>query len=369
MIKQENTISLPCDVLRRFMEVVFEKSGVPSDEAKICADVLMEADLCGIDSHGINRLKMYADRIEKNIQLSGTDWKIVSDKDACTVIDGSNGMGQIVSYNAMKIAIEKARKYGCGISVARNSNHFGIAGYYTMMAVKNNMIGFTFTNARPSVNPTFGVEPLLGTNPISFGIPSDLPYPFLLDMATSICQRGKIEVLEKLGLPTPEGLVINNKGEYALDSKAILKDLVDGAAALLPLGGIGEESSGHKGYGLSTMVEILSAALSQANYLRDTSGVHDGKDIPLGLGHFFMAIDIGHFLPVEQCKKIIGCMIRVFHDSQKSPGQEKIYVAGEKEYITRQEREKVGIPINQTLQKMILDLKNKWSLHDFVFPF
>ncbi|NUM35050.1 MAG: Ldh family oxidoreductase [Candidatus Brocadiae bacterium] len=366
---QENAIYVPAGLLRRFMQVVFEKSGVPAHEAQICTDVLMEADLCGIDSHGINRLKMYADRIEKKIQLALTDWKIVSDKDSCTVIDGGNGMGQIVSYNAMKIAIEKARKYGCGISVARNSNHFGIAGYYTMMAVKNDMIGFTFTNARPSVNPTFGVEPLLGTNPISFGIPSDLPYPFLLDMATSICQRGKIEVLEKLGLPTPDGLVINNKGEYALDSKAILDDLVKGTAALLPLGGVGEETSGHKGYGLSTMVEILSTALSQANYLRETSGLKDGKDIPLGLGHFFMAIDIAHFLPVQQCKKIIGCMIRVFHESQKAPGQEKIYVAGEKEHISRQQREKQGIPINKTLQKMILELKNKWDLGDFVFPF
>ncbi len=355
--------------LYNFMKQVFLKIGVPESDAKICCDVLIAADITGIDSHGINRLKIYVDRIKEGTQLPTTDWKIVQDSESATVIDGGNGMGHVTAYHAMKIAIEKAKKYGCGISVVRNSTHFGIAGYYSNMAVSQNMAGITVTNARPSIAPTFGVEPMLGTNPISFAIPSDMPYPFSLDMATSIIQRGKVEIYEKIGKDTASGLVIDQQGNYVIDSQAILKGLSADAMSLLPLGGMGEEFSGYKGYGLATMVEILSTALSNASFLKETSGVKNGKNVPLGLGHFFMAIDVAHFLNVQLCKSIVGNIMRDLKNSRKMPGHEKIYVAGEKEYLERQKREKEGVPINLANQKIMLQLKHDLKLDDIMLPF
>ncbi len=361
---EEKIVVVPWQKLHNFMKQVLMAMQVPAEDAQICSDVLIAADIAGIESHGINRLKIYVDRIKESTQSAITNWKVVQDQQSATVIDGGNGMGHVVAYHAMQMAIEKAKKYGCGISVVRNSTHFGIAGYYSNMAVLQNQIGITVTNARPSIAPTFGVEPMLGTNPISFAIPSDLPYPFSLDMATSIIQRGKIEVCDKLGKPTPEGLVIDQKGEYVTDSKAILQGLVQDTMALLPLGGMGESTSGYKGYGLATMVEILSAALSNASYLKNTSGVKDGQNVPLGLGHFFMAIDIAHFIDIGLCRSIVGNIMRGLQNSRKEPGQTKIYVAGEKEYLARLDRTANGIPINASNQKMIHQLQRDLKIAD-----
>lgn len=361
-------ILLPSKDLQNFMQEALIKVGVPLRDAKICSDVLISADLAGIDSHGINRLKIYIDRIKEGIQLPVTNWKIIRDNQATTVLDGYNGMGHVVAYSAMELAIEKAKRFGCGISVVNNSTHFGIAGYYSHKAVAENMIGITMTNARPSISPTFGVEPMLGTNPISFAIPSDMPYPFSLDMATSIIQRGKVEVYDRINKPTPEGLVIDQDGKYVTDSHAILQGLVKDSMSLLPLGGMGEETSGYKGYGLAVMVEILSTALSQANYLKDTSGVKDGKNIPLGLGHFFMAIDIAHFLDVDICRKIVGNIMRDLQNSRKAPHHDRIYIAGEKEYLQRLEREKNGIPLNESIQNMMRQLNQDLHL-EYKLPF
>lgn len=358
----ENIVFMPSKNLQHFMKQVLMKAGVPEFDAQICSDVLIAADMAGIDSHGINRLKIYTDRIKDGTQLPVTNWSITSDNKAATVINGGNGMGHVAAYAAMRLAIKKAKEFGCGISTVHNSTHFGIAGYYSNMAVAENMIGFTVTNARPSIAPTFGVEPMLGTNPISFAIPSDMPYPFSLDMATSIIQRGKVEVYDRINKPTPEGLVIDQNAQYATDSHAILQGLVKDTMSLLPLGGMGEETSGYKGYGLATMVEILSTALSQAHYLKDTSGVKGGKNVPLGLGHFFMAIDISHFLDVGLCRKIVGNIMRGLQNSRKAPGHEKIYVAGEKEYLQRLEREKTGIPLNESIQKMMHQLNQEFHL-------
>jgi LDH2 family malate/lactate/ureidoglycolate dehydrogenase len=350
-------VYMPWKEAKDFMKQAFVKVDVPEEDAEICANVLIEADLCGIESHGIQRLKMYIDRIKNKTQLPTTNYTVVKDQESATVLDAQNGMGQVISYHAMNRTIEKARKYGSAVTVVRNSNHFGIAGYYSCMAAKENMIGIALTNARPSVAPTFGIEPMLGTNPISCAIPSNLEYPFSLDMATSIIQRGRVEVLAKLNKPTPEGLVINQKGEApSQDSNVILQDLVNKTAALLPLGGLGESTSGHKGYGLATMVEILSTALCDANYLRQTSGVKDGKNIPLGIGHFFMAIDMAHFLPMEVSKAIVTNIMTTLKESKHAPGQENIYIAGEKEYLMKQKRMEQGIPLYPALQNMIKEL-------------
>jgi len=367
---KEGIVWVSFELMERFMVDVFKGLGVPEEDAKICADVLITADKRGIDSHGINRLKpIYYDRIRAGIQSPITHFEIVKEGPTTAVVDGHNGMGQVISKKAMRIAIEKAEKFGMGMTVVRNSTHYGIAGYYVLMAIEAGMIGVTGTNARPSVAPTFGVENMLGTNPLTFGIPTDEEFPFVLDCATSITQRGKIEVFDRRGESIPEGWVIDEKGETRTDTHQILKDLQRGSAALTPLGGIGEESGGHKGYGYATVVEILSASLQGGSFLRMLSGVKDGKRVPYRLGHFFIAINISFFTDLESFKKRTGDILRTLRASKKMPGQNRIYTAGEKEYLAWLERRKKGIPLNKDLQKEVIKMRDELNLTKYEFPF
>jgi L-2-hydroxycarboxylate dehydrogenase (NAD+) len=248
----------------------------------------------------------------------------------------------------------------------QNSTHFGIAGYYPLMAAKEGMIGLTVTNARPSITPTFGTEPMLGTNPIAFAAPSDMPYPFCLDMATSICQRGKIEVADRAEKPVPEGWVIDDKGQTMTDAPTILKNFGDATAALLPLGGAGEGLAGYKGYGLATMVEILSAALSGGVFMKGISGFNaDGSLRPFMVGHFFLAIDIEHLLPLNVFRSITGQIMRDLQNARKAPGQERIYVAGEKEHYLIQERTENGIPVNPKLRQELQTIRDELGIEGY----
>ena len=207
------------------MKDVFIHLGVPEDEAALCSEVLIKSDLRGIESHGIGRLKMYYDRIRNGQHRAITNIEIVKESPTTALIDGNHGMGMIIGIKSMQLAIDKAKQYGMGAVAVRNSTHFGIDGYYPLMAVKQNMIGMSFTNARPAISPTFGVKPMLGTNPIAFGAPTDEECPFLYDGATSITQRGKIEVKSREEKPTPDGWVIDQNGQYMNDSDEILDGL------------------------------------------------------------------------------------------------------------------------------------------------
>ena len=366
-----DTVFIKLEELKRFMIKVFERAGVPQKDAEICADNLITADRLGIDSHGINRLKeIYYDRIKMGIQNPITNFEIVKEGPTTAVIDGHNGMGHVIGYKAMKLAIEKAKNFGLGMTVVRNSNHYGIAGYYALMACKEDMIGITGTNARPSIAPTFGTENMLGTNPLTFGIPTDEEFPFLLDCATSITQRGKIESYAKKGIPCPPGLVITSDGSTLTDAELILKYLTEDRCALLPLGGAGEETAGYKGYGYATVVEILSASLQNGAFLKMLSGINEKKErVPYRLGHFFIAINISSFIEPETFKKITGNILRSLRASKKAPGCSRIYTAGEKEYIASIEREKNGVPINKKLQEEIKTMISELNLKDFNFPF
>ena len=332
------------ETIGSFLTQAFAKLGVPEDEAAICADVLMESDRRGIESHGCNRFKpIYIDRINAGIQKPVTEFEVIRETPTTAVVDGHDGMGMIVGTKAMNMAIEKAKKYGMGMVAARNSTHYGIAGYYATMATKENMIGITGTNARPSIAPTFGVENMLGTNPLTIGLPTDEEFPFVIDCATSITQRGKIEFYDRVGKDTPKGMVVGRDGSALTDSKQILTDLTQGKAALTPLGGIGEELAGYKGYGYATVVEILSAALQAGSYMKMLSGLDaDGNKIPYHLGHFFIAIDTEAFMGADSFKKTAGDILRQLRSSQKAPGEDKIYPAGEKEYLVWQERADKG---------------------------
>ncbi|OGS11939.1 MAG: lactate dehydrogenase [Elusimicrobia bacterium RIFOXYA12_FULL_57_11] len=357
-------------VMESFMRDVFRGIGVPADEAAICADVLITADKFGIDSHGVSRLKpIYYDRIKQGVQLAKTKFEIVRQTPTTAVIDGHNGMGHVIAVRAMELAIKKAKKFGLGMTAVRNSTHYGIAGYHSLMASKAGMIGITGTNARPSVAPTFGVENMMGTNPLTFAIPTDEKFPFLLDCATSITQRGKIEVYAKLNKKMPKGWVIDKKGNSKTDSVAVLRDLVAGTAALVPVGGIGEELGGYKGYGYCAVVEILSAALQQGAYMKMLLGVKDGKKVPYPLGHFFLAINIEAFTSLRSFKQTAGDILRELRASKKMPGAKKIYTAGEKEHLAWLHRKDKGVPLNRETQKEILAMRAELGLHKYKFDF
>lgn len=370
MSSNQNIAWVDFDTLKKFIADVFQGLGVPPDDAAICAEVLIAADKRGIDSHGINRLKMiYYDRIREGIINPVTRFEVVREGPATAVIDGHNGMGQVIACRSMQMAIDKARKYGLGMVAVRNSNHYGIAGYYPLMAIEEGMIGITGTNARPSIAPTFGVENMLGTNPLTFAMPTDEAFPFLLDCATSVTQRGKIEVYAKAQKNVPPGWVIDEQGQSKTNANQILKDLVAGTAALTPLGGIGEETAGYKGYGYATVVEILSAALQQGSYLKMLLGFKDGRKTPYCLGHFFIAIDIAAFTEVADFKKTAGDILRALRSSRKMPGADLIYTAGEKEFRNWQERKDKGAPLNAELQKEIRQMITELDLKGCPFSF
>ena len=345
--------------------------GIPREDAIICADVLLESDKRGIESHGVNRFKpIYLDRIEAGIQNPVTNFEIIKETPTTAVVDGHDGMGQVIGYKAMEMAIKKAKEYGMGMVVVRNSCHYGIAGYYTSMAAKNGCIGLTGTNARPTVAPTFGVEGMFGTNPLTLGVPTDEPFDFNFDAATSTYQNGKLEYYARIGKDAPAGALVNPKGEaYVGTSADALKDMARGEAALCTLGGPGEEQAGYKGYGFAMFVELLSAALQDGSYGKALTGKGaNGEKVPFHLGHFFIAIDTDHFLGEDVCRKKAGDIIREVRSAQKAPGAERIYTAGEKEYEVRLARE-AGVPINESVQKEFIAVRDRLGLTQYRFPF
>jgi LDH2 family malate/lactate/ureidoglycolate dehydrogenase len=355
---------VPFELAADFIASAFIKSGVPEEDAAICADVLVESDRRGIDSHGCNRFKpIYIDRIRSGIQKSVTEFEIIRETATTAVVDGHDGMGMVVGFKSMQLAIEKAKKYGMGMVAARNSTHYGIAGYYATMATKEGMIGMTGTNARPSIAPTFGVENMLGTNPLTIGLPTDEDFPFVIDCATSITQRGKIEHYARMGMATPAGMVIGSDGKPRTDSRQILIDLVNGDAALTPLGGIGEELGGYKGYGYATVVEILSSALQAGSYLKMLNGIGDnGEKVPYHLGHFFMAIDTEAFMGLESFRKTAGDILRELRASKLAPGEKRIYTAGEKEHLAWLDRKDKGIPVEAEVMKEFIEIRDSLGL-------
>lgn len=370
MENKEKVVWWDFDSVEKFMFDGFKAIGVPEEHAKICANVLITADKRGIDSHGVGRFKpIYLDRIWAGTQETRTNFEIVRETPTTAVIDGHNGMGHYISYRANKMAVEKAKKYGLGMTVVRNSTHYGAACYYPLMAIEEGCIGITGTNARPSIAPTWGVEPMLGTNPLTVGMPTDEPFPFMLDCATSVTQRGKLEVYERLGKDLPKGWVIGEDGSYRTDTKQVLIDLTKDKAALTPLGGLGEELGGYKGYGYACVVELLSTALSQANYLKMLVGVDaEGRKTPILLGHFFIAINIECFVELDRFKRTAGNIMRELRASRKAKGAERIYTPGEKEYEAWLQRKDKGVPFNEPLMNDFRFVNEKLGL-GYKLPF
>jgi len=366
----DQTIFMPVDYLQEFVKDSFIAFGTPPEDAQTCAEVLIASDLRGVESHGIGRLRYYYDRLITGQHDVNTHIDTIRESPTTAVLDGNHGLGMVIGKYAMNLAIEKARTYGMGSVAVRNSTHFGIAGYYPTMAVTEGMVGFTFTNARPSVCPTFGTLPILGTNPIAFAAPSDEPFPFLYDAATPIVQRGLIEKLVREEKPAHEGWLVDPQNNYLTDPDEIIVALLKSEAAFLPLGGIGETLGGHKGYCLATMVEILSASFQTGSFLLDLTGMEaDGSPRKFKVGHFFMALDVESFVDLETFKHTTGTILRELRASRKAPGAERIYTAGEKEYEKEIQIRKEGVPVIPNLQKDLKFVRDKLGLSQYEFPF
>lgn len=358
------------ELMRDFMTDAFVGYGVPRPDAQICTDVLLEADRRGIESHGCNRFKpIYLDRIKRGTLKPVTELEVLKETPTTLVLDAHDGMGMVASHHMMERLIEKAKVCGMAGGAVRNSTHYGIAGYWAGMASDAGLIGLTGTNARPSIAPTFGVENMMGTNPLTFSLPTDEDFPFCIDCATSIVQRGKIEYYARQGKPTPAGMVVGRDGSTMTDSDQILRALVAGEAALAPLGGVGEELAGYKGYGYAAVVEILSAALSGGQFMKALTGVApDGSPQMYHLGHFFFVVDPEAFMGADAFRKTAGDICRALRASKKAPGCERIYTAGEKEHLAWMERRDKGVPVGASVQRELIEVRDELGL-GYRFPF
>jgi len=334
------------DALRKFCVRVFEKMGVRHDDATITADVLVQANLRGIDSHGVARLPRYVNGLKNGVMVADAEAQVVVETPTTITFDARAGLGQPVSYHAMQTAIAKAGQFGCGFATVRNSNHYGIAGYYAMMALGHDMIGISSTNADVLVVPTFSRDSMYGTNPLAIAVPAGQERPFILDMATSTVPRGKLEVYQRKEKEMPLGWATDERGIPTPDASRVLDNFSRRAGGgLLPLGGAGEEFSGHKGYGLGIMIEILSAVLPGAAYLTDVyPRAADGKPLPANLGHFFGVWRIDAFRPADEFKAGMDDLIRRLKNGRLAEGATRIYIAGEKEF-EQAERRSQGIPL------------------------
>ena len=342
------SVSVWAAPLRDFCARVFEKMGVPPDDAAVTADVLVAANLRGIDSHGVARLKRYVNGLRDGMMLARPNIEIVHQTPGTALLDGGGGLGQPVGVRGMKLAIGKAQEMGIGFVAVRNSNHYGIAGYYSLMALEQEMIGISMTNAAVLVVPTFGKDAMLGTNPISVAAPAGEERPFVLDMATSTVPRGKLEVYDRQEKPLPLGWATDEHGVATADAHRVLDNLLARAGGgLLPLGGEGEQFRGYKGYGLALLVDILSGVLPGAGYANTIyPKTPEGKPLPADVGHFFGAIRVDAFRPLDEFKATMDDIIRRLKDSAKTEGAERIYIHGEKEFEEEERRRREGIPLH-----------------------
>jgi LDH2 family malate/lactate/ureidoglycolate dehydrogenase len=355
-VAEETEIRVQAEPLKAFCGRVFTKLDVPPEDAEVTADNLVLADLRGISSHGVARLRRYVKGLQDGVMLARPKTKVVHETDTTALIDGGAGLGQPVSARAMRMAIEKARKTGAGFVAVRNSNHYGIAGYYALMALKEEMIGISMTNAAVLVVPTFGRDAMLGTNPISVAAPAGEERAFVLDMATSTVPRGKLEVYDRQEKPLPLGWATDGRGVPTEDASQVLRNLLARAGGgLLPLGGAGELMGGHKGYGLALLVDLLCGVLPGAGYANTIyPKTPEGKPLPANVGHFFGALRVDGFRPLDEFKATMDDIIRRLKGSPKAEGEQRIYIHGEKEFEMEDERKVKGVVLHP---KVVADLQ------------
>lgn len=347
--------------LRRFTENVFLTMGCPETDAKLAADVLLRSDLRGIDSHGVARLSGYVRLWEKKRINAVPNVKVVHETPTTATVDGDGGLGLVVAPFAMKVAIEKAKIYGSGWVSVKNSNHFGIAGYHALMAVEQEMIGISMTNASPLVAPTYANERLLGTNPMCYAFPAGKYPPVVVDMATAAAANGKLEIAQRANLPVPEGWVQDKDGLSSINPHQLKE-----GGSLLPLGSDKDHGS-HKGYGLSATVDILSAVLSGANYgpwVPPFVAFLEPPTDPVGegIGHFLGAMRVDGFRPAQDFKDHLDNWITRFKSAKVIDADKKVIIPGEPEYNFEQERKVAGIPLIDVVVNDLNELAKKLGI-------
>jgi LDH2 family malate/lactate/ureidoglycolate dehydrogenase len=334
---------------RRFCEQIFQSYGFTPDESAAITDVLLRADLYGIESHGVQRLIRYHAEIGCGMVDVAAKPEITHETAVSAVIDAHKAMGQLAGIRSMELAIQKAGVSGCGMVTVRNSNHYGIAGYYSGMAAQADLLGICMTNSEAISVPTFGRQAMIGTNPIALAMPAD-PVPFSYDAATTVVPRGKLEVYNKNGTPLPDQWALDAEGRSSSSAAEVLNNIIHKAGGgIAPLGGPGELYGGHKGYGLGVIVDIFTAILSggmTSNYVNITPGLN-------GICHYFMAVDYGIFGDKKAIKANLSAFLRELRESPKSGGRPRIYTHGEKEAELMASRINGQIPVNEkTLAEM-----------------
>ena len=328
--------------LRACMERIFEKEGFAAEDARAIADVLMQADLFGIESHGAQRLMYYYRNIRSGSVNVSAKPEVLRETPVSALIDGHFGMGALVAQFAMRMAIEKAKQSGVGMAVVRNSSHYGIAGYYTLMAEREGLAAFSMTNTGPIMVPTFGREMMLGTNPMAFCMPAD-PVPFWFDASTTVVTLGKVEVCQKRGRPMPQGWTIGPDGAPCTDASRMNASILAGErGGILPLGGEGETHGGHKGYGLGIMVEALTGVLAQGMTSPQMCGAHGDHTC-----HFFLAFDPAMFGDPADIRARMSAYLAALRASEKMPGCARIYTPGEKAFEAMARRLREGVPVEE----------------------
>ncbi len=315
------------EALRKFCIKVFQGYKFTEKEAQQITDVLLAADLSGIESHGVQRLIRYHKEITSGLVKIDAKPEVVFETPLSAVIEGNDAMGQVLSVDAMNLAIEKAKKSGFGMVTVRNSNHYGIAGYYTKLAAEQGLIGMCMTNTEAIMVPTFGRQAMLGTNPIAFAMPAE-PTIYSFDAATTVVPRGKLEVYVKRGNGLPVGWALDENGHDSDDADRVLKNIIaKTGGGILPLGGSGEMTSGYKGYGFAMLCEIATAILSggtTSNYIYKTPG-------RANIAHCFIALDHGMFGDKKEIEAAFSKYLQEIRDSAKAEGQDRIFIHGEKE--------------------------------------
>ena len=329
---------------------VFERKGFSAGEAAAIADIVLAADLNGIESHGVQRMVRYDYEMDSGLVHIAAKPETVYDTPVSAVIDAHNGMGQLAAKRAMELAITKAKCIGCGFVAVRNCNHYGIAGYYAEMAAKEDLIGICMTNTEAIMVPTYGKQPMLGTNPIALSMPAD-PVMFSFDCATTMVPRGKFEVYAKRGEPVPEGWGVDENGCDSTETQRILNNIIaKNGGGILPLGGSSELMGGHKGYGLGLICELFTGIFSGGlTSDKVNRGIGDGT----GICHCFIAIDYGIFGDKASIRSEFSDYLARIRASEKAEGRDRIYTHGEKETEMRIRRRKNGIPVNdRTLDEL-----------------
>ncbi|MFC0111622.1 Ldh family oxidoreductase [Kibdelosporangium aridum] len=327
--------------LRDFTQQCLIAVGVSKQDAEVVADVLVSADLRGVDSHGVARLRRYVDGVRNGLIVPDARTAVLAETPATVALDAGNGLGQPASCAAVDMAMAKAVETGIGMATVRRSNHFGIAGYYALRAARKGLFAIVGTNASPQVAPTNGATPMFGTNPLAVAFPTDPDRPFVFDAATSVVPRGKLERLHREGQDMLSGWAVDPNGESTTDIPRIVDGLkAREGYALLPLGGLGESHGGHKGYGLATVVELFCGPLAGARWGRHVYGPEGA-----GLGHFFLCGQVAALTTVESFQAEASQMFAELRASPKARGHDRVLIAGEREHDTEQQRLATGIPL------------------------